>query len=56
MSDTALRFWRLYRGCRCYDSRTGELKKGVETCRCPFGVFVGKRRAKRMAREEARRG
>lgn len=45
-------FWRSYR-CRCRDSRTGEIKPGIKArggCQCPLGVYVGKRRAKLMAR------
>jgi len=52
----APRYWRAYRGCRCYDERTGEMKAGKRICTCPVGVIVGNRRAKLMAREEAKRG
>lgn len=51
MAGAGARFWRQYMGCRCYDSRMGDLKASVRECRCPVGVYVGKRRAKILARQ-----
>lgn len=47
------RYWRTYRGCRHYDERTGSLKRGAllnDYCTCPALIYVGKKRAKQMAR------
>lgn len=49
----ASEFWRSYRGCRCEDTRTGEIKAAVKArggCQCPVGVAVGKKRAKQLRR------
>ncbi len=60
MTDACRRYWRSYRGCRCYDERTGQLKPAVARalgtspdglCGCPAAVFVGRRRAKLLARQ-----